>query len=178
MKNLNRLVLFVLLLAVPLFAGTKIVHVNPVGLAFGVLNAGVEFVNPSGLNPVIDADLYIYGSSGWSTFGLGVSGGMRKYLTGESGNGLYIVGTGGVGFMSAKLSVLGESASTSTLLLNLGGGAGYQAIFSGKYVAGLEGGLSVWLSSGVKVTIAGTTYDLGYYSGLSPYGAVYLGIKF
>lgn len=177
MKKLNRLLLLMLIFTVPLFAGTRVVHVNPVGLAFGVLNAGVEFVNPSGLNPVVDANFYLYSSDGWSTFGLGVAGGMRKYFSDDSGNGPYIFGSGSVGIVSAKLSLLGESASTNTLLLNIAGGAGYQTIFNEKFVAGLEGGFNVWVSSGIKVTMYGIPYELGHYSGLSPYGAFYIGIK-
>ncbi len=158
------------LLAAPAYSGSKIISVNPVGIVFGVPNVNVEIVKPSGLNPVFGGSFYIYSSGGWSTFGLGLSGGVRKYLqAGKTGEGLYAGAYGGLGFLSAKYA--GES--TTSVLFSLTGAIGYKAIFSDKYVIGLEGGLSIYLNSGI--TIAGTS--LGMYSGVAPYGALELGLK-
>ncbi len=158
------------LLATPAFSGSKIISVNPVGIIFGVPNVSVEMVKPSGLNPVFGGSLYIYSSGGWSTFGLGLSAGVRKYLqAGKTGEGLYAGAYAGLGFLSAKYA--GESSSS--VLFSVTGAVGYKAVFSDKYVVGLEGGLSIYLNSGI--TIGGTT--LGMYSGVGPYGALELGLK-
>ncbi len=174
MRKANLLtIVFSLILIVPLFSGTKIVSVNPIGLIFGDLNVGVEYLRPSCLNPVIGGDLYIYSSGGWSTFGFGLRGGIRKYLQRTSGEGLYLGGYAETGFLSAKYL----SSSTNSFLFGISGGPGYQAIFNNKYIVGLEGGISFWASSGISVGIGGETYNLGHYSGVKPYGAIYLGIK-
>ncbi|GEM_PF-3390762 len=168
-KSLFFLALFAML-TVPAYSGSKIIAVNPVGIIFGVPNVNVEFIRPNGLNPVVGGNLYIYSSSGWSVFGLGVNAGMRKYLEeGKTGHGLYVGGYGGLGMLSAKYA----GASTSSLTFSVSGGVGYKVMFNDKYVIGLEGGLSVFLNSGI--TVGGVT--LGMYSGVGPYGALELGIK-
>jgi len=179
-KTILLTVTLLLFMVVPLFSGTtgtKIVSVNPAGLAFGGLNAGVEFVKPSGLNTVFGGDLYLYSSGGWTSFGLGLRGGLRKYLQNTSGEGLYLGGYAELGILSAKYSFLGLSDSTNSFLFGVSAGPGYQAIFNNKYIIGVEGGFSFWASSGISATISGETYDLGHYSGVAPYGGLYLGIK-
>ncbi len=160
----------VFLLTVPAFSGSKIISVNPVGIIFGVPNVMVENIKPSGLNPVLGGSLYIYSSGGWSTFGLGLTAGVRKYLqAGKSGEGLYAGGYGSLGILSAKYG----SETTNSLLFSVTGAIGYKAIFNDKYVVGLEAGLSIYLNSGI--TIGGAS--LGAYSGVAPYGSLELGLK-
>ncbi len=170
MRKIVSIVAFLALIAFPAYSGSKIISVNPVGIIFGVPNVMLENVKPSGLNPVLGGSLYLYSGGGWSTFGLGLTAGVRKYLEeGKSGEGLYVGGYGGLGILSAKYG--GESSNS--LLFSVTGAVGYKVIFSNKYVVGLEAGLSIYLNSGV--TIGGVS--LGAFSGVAPYGALELGIK-
>lgn len=172
-------VLLVVLLLLPAAANAydKILFVNPVSLVFGVLNAGVEMVKPSGLNPVFGGSLYLYAGGGWSVFGLGVSGGVRKYFK-KSGEGFYLGGYGNMGFVQAKYSIGSESSSATSVIIGINGGAGFKANLTERLVIGLEGGIAIYPLGKVSVDIGGISYSLSTYAGISPYGGLEIGYRF
>ena len=117
---MKKLVLgLVLLLSGSLFAQSNAIKANPLGLAFGIANAGYEFTTKDAQTATISG-LY-YDVSEISGFGLGAE--YRFYFSsGEALNGWHAGPS--LGYLSLE-----DDFNTSASVFTIGGEAGHQWVF-------------------------------------------------
>jgi hypothetical protein len=100
----------------------SLIKVNPIGLAFGSLNAGYEHFVSEKASWTARANFYSRGILGIRYTGFGVGAGYRFYLSeGERPKGLYAGPIANVAFIGANDDVIGNYT-----LITLGAVIGYQ----------------------------------------------------
>ena len=152
MKKLLFIVGVSMLLANTSNAQENAVKVNPIGLVFGIANAGYEFeVNDS--QTVTVSGIY-YGLTGISGFGIG--GEYRFYLTDDSFRGWHAGPAVGYLGLSEKIT------DSSSGFFSIGGEGGHQWIVGENIVLDAFIGISVLTGSGNFSTLNTVSPTLGF----------------
>ncbi|HMQ62763.1 MAG TPA: DUF3575 domain-containing protein [Flavilitoribacter sp.] len=122
-----------------------IIKLNPIGLAFGSLNAGYEtFLNDKS-SVYVGASFYSRNLIGIKYSGLGLDGQFRFYLSNnDRPKGLYVAPAASVGFIGFK----DNSDKFNYTLIRLGAIIGYQWVFSQKFTVEVGIGPSYGLITG------------------------------
>lgn len=108
-----------------------IIKLNPIGLAFGSLNAGYETFLSNKSSLYVGASYYSRGLLGVRYTGVGLDGQYRIYLSdNERPKGLYVAPAVSVGFIGFKDDT---DEKFNYTLVRLGGIIGYQWVFSQKF---------------------------------------------
>ncbi len=128
------------------------VKVNPIGLAFGIANAGYEFSINDTQTVTISA-LY-YDVSGVSGFGVG--GEYRFYFSDEALRGWHAGPT--AGFFSLEGS--GLFSDTTATIFTIGGEVGHQWIIGEHFLVDTFLGIG-FVSGGGDLSVDGTVIGLG-----------------
>ena len=148
--------LFLVVIAVLTFsfsnAQEQAIKANPIGLAFGIANAGYEFSINDTQTGTISA-IY-YDVSGASGFGAGAE--YRFYFSDEALRGWHAGPT--VGFISLKGS--GVLSDVSSSIFTIGGEAGHQWILGEHFVIDTFVGIG-FVSGGSDLSVSGTAIGLG-----------------
>jgi hypothetical protein len=147
--------LFVLSSMGAIQAQSGVFKVNPLGLAFGVANAGYEFETKEGQSTSISA-LY-YNVSDISGFGIGAE--HRFYFDGESLRGWHAGPS--VGYLN-----LTDDSDTRASAFSIGAEVGHQWIFDSGFAVDVFGGIGFVVGgselSGFNSTAVGIGVSLGY----------------
>lgn len=128
------------------------IKANPIGLAFGIANAGYEFSMNDTQTLTISA-LY-YNISDISGFGAGAE--YRFYFTEEALRGWHAGPN--AGFFS--LSGSGLLSDTTATVFTFGGEAGHQWIIGEHFLVDVFAGLNI-VSGGSNLNVSGTALGLG-----------------
>jgi len=137
-------------------AQTNVVKVNPVGIAFGIANAGYEFAVNDGQSLTISG-LY-YDRSSIKGFGAGAE--YRFYFDGEAIKGWHAGPN--VGYFSLE-----DDFNNSGSVFNLGGEVGHQWIFGEHFALDVFASVGFAASksnnlTGLNSTTVGLGVSLGY----------------
>lgn len=142
-------------LALTAFGQSSAVKVNPVGLAFGVANAGYEFSTSDSQSATISG-LY-YDVSGISGFGVGAE--YRFYFGGEVLNGWHAGPS--LGYLSLE-----DDFNTSASVFSFGGEVGHQWVWNSGFLVDVFAGLGFATGgdnlNGLDSTTIGIGVSLGY----------------
>ena len=122
--------IFSMFLALTAFGQSSAVKVNPVGLAFGVANAGYEFSTSDSQSATISG-LY-YDVSGISGFGVGAE--YRFYFGGEALKGWHAGPS--IGYLSLE-----DDFNTSASVFSFGGEVGHQWVWNSGFLVDVFAGL-------------------------------------
>lgn len=151
----------VLILALALFsysainAQTGIIKVNPIGLAFGVANAGYEFETKDGQSTTISA-LYYNVSD---ITGIGIGAEHRFYFDGEALRGWHAGPS--IGYFNLK-----DEFDTNANAFSIGGEAGHQWVFDSGFSVDVFAGLGFIVGgsdlSGFNSAALGIGVSVGY----------------
>lgn len=113
---------FLFCLACTQINAQSLIKVNPIGLAFGSLNASYESFVSDNASWTARANFYSRGIAGFRYTGFGVGAGYRFYLSeGERPKGLYAGPIANVGFISSSDDFIGNYT-----LITIGAVIGYQ----------------------------------------------------
>lgn len=167
----SKVVLLIVCLAglfvAPTAKAQQIIKLNPIGLAFGSLNAGYEQFVSDNSSFYVGASFYTRGILGIRYSGLGLDGQYRFYLSdNERPRGLYAAPAASVGFIGFKDS--GDNYNYT--LIRLGGLIGYQWQFGGNFTVELGIGPSYGIIAGSGLDEYDTFGD-----GVLPIGILSLG---
>lgn len=147
--------IFSMFLAFSAYSQSNAVKVNPLGLAFGVANAGYEFSTNEKQTVMLSA-LY-YDVSGISGFGAGAE--YRFYFAGEALKGWHAGPS--VGYLSLE-----DSANTSASIFTIGGEVGHQWVWDSGFLVDVFAGLGYATGgdnlAGLNSTTIGIGVSLGY----------------
>jgi len=147
--------IFSMFLALTAFGQSSAVKVNPVGLAFGVANAGYEFSTSDSQSATISG-LY-YDVSGISGFGVGAE--YRFYFGGEVLNGWHAGPS--LGYLSLE-----DDFNTSASVFSFGGEVGHQWVWNSGFLVDVFAGLGFATGgdnlNGLDSTTIGIGVSLGY----------------
>lgn len=114
----------------------SIIKANPLGLAFGVLNASYEKFTSDNSSFTLRANFYSRGVGGFRYTGFGVGGGYRWYISdNERPKGLYVGPIANVGFLGANDDFIGNYT-----LITVGGIIGYQLKLSDRFTMEFSAG--------------------------------------
>jgi len=142
-------------LALTAFGQSSAVKVNPVGLAFGVANAGYEFSTSDSQSATISG-LY-YDVSGISGFGVGAE--YRFYFGGEALKGWHAGPS--LGYLSLE-----DDFNTSASVFSFGGEVGHQWVWNSGFLVDVFAGLGFATGgdnlNGLDSTTIGIGVSLGY----------------
>lgn len=142
-------------LALTAFGQSSAVKVNPVGLAFGVANAGYEFSTSDSQSATISG-LY-YDVSGISGFGVGAE--YRFYFGGEAIKGWHAGPS--LGYLSLE-----DDFNTSASVFSFGGEVGHQWVWNSGFLVDVFAGLGFATGgdnlNGLDSTTIGIGVSLGY----------------
>ena len=147
--------IFSMFLALTAFGQSSAVKVNPVGLAFGVANAGYEFSTSDSQSATISG-LY-YDVSGISGFGVGAE--YRFYFGGEALKGWHAGPS--LGYLSLE-----DDFNTSASVFSFGGEVGHQWVWNSGFLVDVFAGLGFAtggdILNGLDSTTIGIGVSLGY----------------
>lgn len=147
--------IFSMFLALTAFGQSSAVKVNPVGLAFGVANAGYEFSTSDSQSATISG-LY-YDVSGISGFGVGAE--YRFYFGGEALKGWHAGPS--LGYLSLE-----DDFNTSASVFSFGGEVGHQWVWNSGFLVDVFAGLGFATGgdslNGLDSTTIGIGISLGY----------------
>ena len=136
-------------------AQSSAVKVNPLGLAFGVANAGYEFTTTNNQTAMVSG-LY-YDVSGISGFGAGAE--YRFYFGGEALKGWHAGPS--LGYLSLE-----DDFNTSASVFTIGGEAGHQWVWDSGFLIDVFAGLGYVTGgdtlAGLNSTSIGLGFSLGY----------------
>lgn len=142
-------------LALTAFGQSSAIKVNPVGLAFGVANAGYEFSTSDSQSATISG-LY-YDVSGISGFGVGAE--YRFYFGGEALKGWHAGPS--LGYLSLE-----DDFNTSASVFSFGGEVGHQWVWNSGFLVDVFAGLGFATGgdnlNGLDSTTIGIGVSLGY----------------
>ena len=142
-------------LALTAFGQSSAVKVNPVGLAFGVANAGYEFSTSDSQTATISG-LY-YDVSGINGFGVGAE--YRFYFGGEALKGWHAGPS--LGYLSLE-----DDFNTSASVFSFGGEVGHQWVWNSGFLVDVFAGLGFATGgdnlNGLDSTTIGIGVSLGY----------------
>ena len=145
-----------LLFSCAIFSQDKAIKANPLGLAFGIANAGYEFTTKDNQTATISG-IY-YGVSGIKGFGAGAE--YRFYFsTGEALKGWHAGPS--LGYLSLE-----DDFNNSASVFTLGGEAGHQWVFDSGFLIDVFAGVGYVTGgddlSGLNSTAIGLGFSLGY----------------
>lgn len=136
-------------------AQSSAVKVNPLGLAFGVANAGYEFSTKDNQTAMISG-IY-YNVSEISGFGAGAE--YRFYFGGEALKGWHAGPS--VGYLSLE-----DNANTSASVFTLGGEVGHQWVWDSGFLVDVFAGLGYVTGgdtlAGLNAASVGLGVSIGY----------------
>lgn len=122
----------------------SLIKANPIGLAFGVLNASYENFVSDKASFTLRANFYNRNLIGIRYSGVGVGGGYRFYLSeGERPKGLYAGPIANVGFIGSNDDVVGNYT-----LITIGAVIGYQVRLAEKWYLDFNIGPSYGIITG------------------------------
>jgi hypothetical protein len=136
----------------------QFIATNPLALAFSSLGAHYEFNLDKGSAIAINASVYFWGITGWSTFGLGVGGEYNFYFQEHAPNGWFA----GPGLGFQYLSATYNNTSSGTFGFNINGHGGYRWIWDNGFLVDVTAGLGFTMMS---LTINNITMP---YGGIGP----------
>jgi hypothetical protein len=145
-----------LLLSGSLFAQSNAIKANPLGLAFGVANAGYEFTTKDAQTATVSG-IY-YDVSGISGFGLGAE--YRFYFSsGEALKGWHAGPS--LGYLSLE-----DNFDTTASAFTIGGEAGHQWVFDNGFLIDVFAGVGYVSGgddlAGLDSAAIGLGFSLGY----------------
>ena len=168
MKKSIYSVLVILLMAN--FVNAQIVKTNPLGLAFGNINAKYEHVINDKQSVQVGAK-YIYKFLIFEVNGFGVDGEYRFFVMDKpSPNGLYVGPSLSFNYLKQKYNDFFEEAAYSITTLGVGGTIGFQWV--------TKGGFCIDTGIGPQYTLELTNDSESSYSGFLPRVALSIGYKF
>lgn len=122
----------------------SVIKANPLGLAFGVLNASYEKFTGDNTSFTLRANFYSRGLGGYRYTGFGVGGGYRFYLSdNERPKGLYVGPIANVGFIGGDDDFIGNYT-----LITVGGIIGYQLMLGDKFTMEFSAGPTYGIITG------------------------------
>lgn len=139
-----------------LYSQNNAIKVNPLGLAFGVANAGYEFSTSENQTATISG-LY-YNVSDISGFGVGAE--YRFYFSSKEAFKGWHAGPS-IGYLSLE-----DDSNTSASVFSLGGEIGHQWVFGSGFLIDVFAGVGYVTGgddlSGLNSTAIGLGFSLGY----------------
>jgi hypothetical protein len=143
----------------------QFISANPLALAFSSLGAHYEFNLNKEAAIAINANMYFWGITGWSTFGMGVGGEYNFYFQKHAPNGWFAGPGAGIQYLSATYN----NVSSGTVGFNINGHGGYRWIWDNGFLVDVTGGIGFTMMS---LTISNITMP---YGGVGPMFGASLG---